>query len=61
MDTPTVAEIRALSPQDQAALNRQLTRTIAKHMLGMMFVKLSLTSVLTVLAKKALIEAAKRS
>ena len=61
MDQPTVDSIRAMSPQDQAALNRQMTRAIAKHMLGLVFVKLTLTSVLTVLAKKALIEAAKRS
>lgn len=61
MDTPNIEQIRTMPKKDVAALNKQLSRKLATHMVGMIFVKLTLRSVLTVLARKAVIEAAKRS
>jgi hypothetical protein len=61
MDTPNIETIRTMPKEDLAALNKQLTKNLARHMVGMLFVKLTLTSVVSVLARKALIEAAKRA
>jgi ribosomal protein L29 len=61
MDTPNAAQIRTMSKEDLSALNNRMAKKLAGHMVGMLFLKLSVAGVLTVVAKKAAIEAAKRA
>jgi hypothetical protein len=61
MDTPDINQIRTMPKEDLAALNKQMARRLAGHMIGMLFLKTAAAGVLSVLARKALIEAAKRA
>lgn len=61
MDTPDINTIKAQSKKDRAALENKLARRFATHMVGLVFIKLTLRNVAVVLAKKAIIEAAKRA
>jgi hypothetical protein len=61
METPNIHQIRTMPKEDVAALNKKLTRRLAGHMVGMLFIKTAMYGVLGVLARKALHEAAKRA
>lgn len=62
MDTaPSIDKIRSMPKTERDALNRQLTKNLARHMVGMVFVKLTIGGIVSVLGRKALIEAAKRA
>jgi hypothetical protein len=61
MDTPTIHTINAMSQEDRDALNRKMMRRFATHVAGMLFIKIAVRNVAVVLAKKAIIEAAKRA
>lgn len=60
METPSINTIKAMPKKDLDALNSQLARRLATHVVGMIFLKLSIAGVTQVLAKKAIIVAAKR-
>lgn len=61
MNTPTIHQINAMSKEDVRALNRKMTKRLALHMGGMLFFKIAVAGVLRTVAKKAMIEAAKRA
>lgn len=58
--TPSIEEIKTMPKEDLAALNRKTTQKLATHVVGLMFLKLAIPSVLGVLARKALVNAAKK-
>lgn len=59
MDAPNINTIKAMTPEERKTLNSQISRKIATHIVGMIFLKLSIAGVTRVLTKKALIAAAK--
>lgn len=60
MDTPVIDQINAKNQEDRDALNSKLMRRFAAHAVGMIFIRLAVRNATVVLAKKAIIEAAKR-
>jgi hypothetical protein len=60
MTTPDINTIKAMPKNDLAALNNQMAQKLATRVVGLMFLKLAVPGVLGVLARKALITAAKR-
>jgi hypothetical protein len=61
MDTPDINTIKTMPKKDLEALNNKLARRFATHMVGLIFIKLTVRNVAVVLAKKAIITAAKRA
>lgn len=61
MDTPDITKIKTMPKKDLEALNRELGRKLATRVVGTIFLKLTVSGLLQVFAKKALIEAAKRA
>lgn len=59
MNTPNINDVKAMSSEERKTLNSQISRKLATHVVGMIFLKLSIAGVTRVLAKKALIAAAK--
>ena len=60
MDTVNINDIKAMSPEERATLQKQASRKLAVNIVGMIFLKLAIPGVVRVLATKAIIVAAKR-
>ena len=61
MDVITPDQIHAMPKEELAALNRKLGKKLALHMVGMLFLKLSIAGLTNVLTRKALIAASKHA
>jgi hypothetical protein len=51
MENPTIDQIRAMSPEDRAALNRSTSLKIVRNMLALVFIKAATPRLLGVLAR----------
>lgn len=60
MTTPSFEQIQAMSKEELAAQNKRLTRRLAMHMVGLLFVKIAAPKVAMNLITKAAVTAAKR-
>lgn len=60
MNNLNINDVKAMSAEDRKTLNSQLQKKLATHLVGMIFLKLSIAGVAQVLARKALVVAAKR-
>lgn len=60
MNTPNINDVKAMSPEQRKRLHSSASRTLAAHMVGMVFMKLAIAGVTRTLARKALVVASKR-